>query len=89
MSNTLLIRNSIILQFIQFTELIKVLVKYRQFLFQKIMIEALKYKRHLIPSLYSCVFIWDNQTTVDTAKAREPSIDEQKQTKNRKITIYE
>ena len=26
-------------------------------------IETLKYKRHSAPSLYSCLFIWDNQTT--------------------------
>ena len=39
-----------------------------------IFIEALKYKHHLIPSLCSCLFIWDNQTTVDTRPAQEPSI---------------
>ena len=39
-----------------------------------LIIKALKYKHHLLPSLYSCLFIWDNSTTVDTAKAQEPSI---------------
>ena len=37
-------------------------------------IATLKYKRHLSMSLYSCLFVWDNQTTVDTGTAREPSI---------------
>ena len=36
--------------------------------------QALKYKRHLIPSLCSCLFIWDNQTTVDKRPAQELSI---------------
>ena len=39
-----------------------------------IFIEALKYKHHSILSLCSCLFIWDNQTTVDTRPAQEPSI---------------
>ena len=36
-------------------------------------IEALKYKRHLAPSLYSCLFVWD-KTTVDTGTDQKPSI---------------
>ena len=33
-------------------------------------IKALKYKHHSIPSLCSCLFIWDNQTTVDMRPAQ-------------------
>ena len=36
-------------------------------------IATLKYKRHLSPSLYPCLFTWDNKTTIDTGKAQEPS----------------
>ena len=32
------------------------------------------YKCHSAPSLYSCVFIGDNLTTVDTETDQEPSI---------------
>ena len=39
-----------------------------------IFIKTLKYKLHSIPSLYSCLFIWDNKTIVDTATAQKPSI---------------
>ena len=39
-----------------------------------IFIKAVKYKRYSIPSLYSGLFIWDNQTTVDKGMAQEPYI---------------
>ena len=36
--------------------------------------KKLKYKCHSIPSIYSCLFIRDNYTTVETGTAQEPSI---------------
>ena len=40
---------------------IVVLWKYKHFMFiNKKLIKSLKYKRHSVPSLYSCLFIWDN-----------------------------
>ena len=37
-------------------------------------LQATQYKRHSSPSLYSCLFIWDSQTTVDKGMDQEPSI---------------
>ena len=37
-------------------------------------IDTLKYKHHSAPSLHSCLFIWDKDTTVDTRTDQEPSI---------------